>query len=211
MEKTIQKLLVLTGIFIGAAVALTPLTTYADSSSCRPTGAPADPDEVIDVNTADYAENGNQNNTNVCVYVDTVLSLDAANGGDKITMYPDMVRTGQFNVQVRSAMPYTISLSAEEPELKEVTTESYFIPARSEIAAGKVGWGIRKASQTDGYTAVATVPQVFFDSTTDDNGTGTDVADLSTWHAFEIGVSVTDKVPQGTYATEVTVTAAVKE
>lgn len=211
MEKTIQKLLVLTGIFIGAAVALTPLTTYADSSSCRPAGAPADPDEVIDVNTADYAENGNQNNTNVCVYVDTVLSLDAANGGDKITMYPDMVRTGQFNVQVRSAMPYTISLSAEEPELKEVTTESYFIPARSEIVAGKVGWGIRKASQTEGYTAVATVPQVFFDSTTDDNGTGTDVADLSTWHAFEIGVSVTDKVPQGTYATEVTVTAAVKE
>jgi hypothetical protein len=126
-------------------------------------------------------------------------------------MYPDMIRTGQFNVQVRSAMPYTISLSAEEPELKEVTTESYFIPARSEIAAGKVGWGIRKASQTEGYTAVATVPQVFFDSTTDDNGTGTDVADLSTWHAFEIGVSVTDKVPQGTYATEVTVTAAVKE
>ncbi len=211
MEKTIQKLLALTGIFIGAAVALTPLTTYAESSSCRPAGAPADPDEVIDVNTSDYSQNETTGSANVCVYVDTVLSLDAANGGDKITMYPDMVRTGQFNVQVRSAMPYTISLSAEEPELKEVETESYFIPARSEIVAGKVGWGIRKASQTEGYTAVATVPQVFFDSTTDDNGTGTDVADASTWHAFEIGVSVTDKVPQGTYATEVTVTAAVKE
>lgn len=211
MEKIIQKLLAITGIFIGAAVALTPLTTYADSASCRPAGAPADPDEVIDINNSDYAAQQNQGSTNVCVYVDTVLSLDAANGGDKITMYPDMVRTGQFNVQVRSAMPYTISLSAEEPELKEVETESYFIPARSEIVAGKVGWGIRKAGQTEGYTAVATVPQVFFDSTVNDNGTGTDVADKSTWTSFEIGVSVTDKVPQGTYATEVTVTAAVKE
>lgn len=214
MEKIIQKLLVLTGVFIGAAVALTPITTYADSSNCRPAGSPADPDEVIDVsdpNNIDFVENGNQGNTNVCIYVDTVLSLDAADGGDKITMFPDMIRTGEFHVQVRSAMPYTISLSAEEPELKHVDTESYFIPARSEITAGKVGWGIRKASQTEGYTAVATVPQVFFDSEVDDNGTGTHVADVSTLHTFEIGVSITDKVPQGIYETEVTVTAAVKE
>lgn len=211
MEKIIQKLLVLTGVFIGAAIAFTPLTTYADSATCRPAGVAADSDEVIDQNTTGYTQQEVTGSTNVCVYVDTVLSLDAANGGSTIVMYPDMVRTGQFNVQVRSAMPYTISLSAEEPELKEVETESYFIPARSEIVSGKVGWGIRKAGQTEGYTAVATVPQVFFDSTVNDNGTGTQLADESTWHHFEIGVSVTDRVPQGIYATDVTVTAAVKE
>lgn len=193
MERTVRKLLALTGIFIGAAVALTPLTTYADSYG----------DFIKDKTSA----NGS---STVYVNVDTVLSLDAANGGDTIEAFPDMVRTGQFNVQVRSAMPYTISLSADQTELAD-EDDTFFIPARSEITAGKVGWGIRKADQTEGYTAVQTTPQVFFDSTVSDNGTNTNVADESTWHAFEIGVAINSKIPQGTYITDVTVTAAVKE
>lgn len=197
MERKIQKLLVVTGLFMGAAVALSPLTTYAayDKSTFD-----ASMQQQKDFYSAETNTNGS---TVVNVDVDTVLSLDAANGGYTIQAFPDMISKGEFNVQVRSAVPYTISLSADDTNLSD-SSESFFIPASDKVTAGKVGWGIRAADQEEGYTAVSTTPKVFFDS-------GTGVADESTWTKFEVGVAVNSKVPQGIYTTDVTVTAAVKQ
>ena len=75
------------------------------------------------------------------------------------------------------------------------------IPSRSEIAPGKTAWGIKKYGENT-YTAITQTPQVFFTGGPHDTTTTTE---------FEIGVSVSDRLPQGTYATDVTITAAIKE
>lgn len=178
MEKFIRNSLVLTGAVMGIAVASTPLTSYAATSS-------------------------DTGNTVVNVNVDGVLAIDAMASDHTIYASPDMVNEGGLlNVTVRSAMPYTISLSAEDTFLTD-ETESHFIPARSELKVGSVGWGIKKVSE-DQYTAIQNSPVVFYDS-------GEAVADDGAETQFPIGVAINSNTPQGVYTTTIKAIAAVKQ
>lgn len=192
MERKIKQALFLTGAFVSAAVAFMPLTTYAVDPDCK-TG------EILkDGVCVPYANGG----TAVEVKIEDLLSLDAAGSDTVIPAYPNFLRTGNFPVTVRSAVPYTISLSADDTNLTDVADPNHMIPARSNITEGQLGWGIKKDG-ADVYTAIRQNPQVFFDS-------GTNVADEAITTNFEVGVAVTDTTAQGTYSTEVTVTAAIK-
>lgn len=186
MEKLIRNLLVLTGAIMGVAVACTPLTSYA---------------VTIDTDRAN-----DSGNTIVNVNVDGVLEITAMSS-DVIMAFPDVISNGTLDVTVRSAMPYTISLSAEDTFLTD-ETESHFIPARSELTIGKVGWGIKKVasdnSAAEAYTAIQDTPVVFYDS---DEA----VADDGFMTQFPIGVTVNNNTPRGTYTTTVTALAAIKQ
>lgn len=170
---------------------------------------------------ADGNPTGNAGPTIVTVNVDTVLAIDAvsltcvgendtcvntgkdSDGNDvkAIQAYPGMVRTGALTARVRSAKPFTISISAEDPYLKGYDASGdftgYVIPSSSLVDGAHNGWGIQK----DGaYTGVTSRPTVFLTSETPQDEFGN--------FNFEVGVSATDTIPQGLYSTEVTVTAA---
>ena len=183
MEKFVRNLLVITGAFMGVAIAFTPLTSYAVE---------------IDADRAN-----DSGNTQVNVHVDGVLAIDAMANDHTIIATPDMINEGgSLNVTVRSALPYTISLSAEDTFLTD-ESESHFIPARSELEVGKVGWGIKKVAEEQ-YTAIQTTPVVFYDS-------GDGVADDGVETKFPIGVVVNYNTPQGVYSTTVKAIAAIKQ
>lgn len=221
MEGIVKKLLVTTGLIASSAVALLPLTSYAE-----PVTNPVDPHGVYNCSDepggvpcarADQQEGGP---TLVTVDVKPVLAIDAVSltcagesdtcvnvGGDEsgknikaIQAYPGMVRTGALTARVRSAKPFTISISAEDPYLKnydEAGNIAGVIPSNNLIDGEHNGWGIQK----DGaYAGVTTRPTVFYTS---------DVAqdDFANFN-FEVGVSANNTIPQGIYETEVTVTAA---
>lgn len=227
MEGKIKKLLLVTGAAMSSAVALLPLTSYAAQTVTGPITGVSDTGYAHGYACND-AQAGNEcaNDNGATVYTVNVhptlaLKVKGANedckvtdeacevtDGSVVTMYPyTLVEDGRFGVELRSAMPYTVSLSAEEPSLVNVDDEAFSIRPRADIATGKNGWGVKKlnADKTpqDAYSAVGNQPTVFFDS-------GTNVSDDYSQVEFPFGVSVTDSIPQGTYRTEVTITAATK-
>lgn len=199
MEKTIKKLLVATGLIASAAVALLPLTSYAAQTVSGPLYANGY--ACNDTQSGNECARDISGPTTVTVNVKPLLSIDAASGGDVIQAYPDTVRSGKLSAQIRSAVPFTVSLSAEVPYLQNEEVNEYVIPAKSTIEAGQSGWGIKKVGVTDAYTAVTTRPEVFYEGPAQDE---------PEWIDFEVGVSAGSRLPQGTYSTTVTITAAVK-
>lgn len=213
MERKIQKLLVVAGALMSVSVALLPLTSYA---------AITDPEysygyECNQNLPQNHCASGNAGPTTVTVDVKPAIQMynaifdngnaeldpndpDSATSGS-IQVYPDTVRTGRLAVDVRSALPFTITLSAAHPYLANAEDDSFIIPARAEITVGKSGWGIKK-SGAEGYTALTTTEQVFYDSTANN---------VAQWINFEVGVAASPNIPQGTYSTEVTVTAVSKQ
>ena len=202
MEKTIKKLLVTSGLIASAAVALLPLTSYAAQTVTGPGYAHGyacnDAQPGNECARANQQEGGP---TVVTVDVKPVLSIDATSGGDVIQAYPDTVRSGKLSAQIRSAVAFTVSLSAEVPYLQNEEVNEYVIPASNVIEAGKSAWGIKKSGATDQYTALTTRPEVFYEGPAQDD---------PAWIDFEVGVSAGSRLPQGIYSTEVTITAAVK-
>lgn len=208
MEGKIQKLLVASSLLMGAAVALIPLTSYATDGPYPTNGDKYAPG--YECNKQGTCAHG-EGSTVVYVNVDDILSLDAVafsgtNGDTAIQVMPNMPREGSLQATVRSAKPYTISLSAENPYLVNQADDIYVIPSRANVSNDSTAWGIKKIGETlnpdDVYSAITTNPEVFFEGGPHDESTTTE---------FPVGVSVTANVPQGTYATDVTVTAAVKE
>lgn len=175
-------------------------------------------DQMVDANTQDGT-------TQVNVNVKDVIAMDVTNpagadgriedagaDGTKIIAFPDMVSHGRIYANVRSARPYTISLSADTPYLTNVDDDSFIIPARDNPTVGKSGWGVATGFQgsfsavdfdAQDYKALTSTPTVFYDSETAD--------DEITTTNFPLAVSVSSQLPQGTYSTEVTVTASVKQ
>lgn len=154
------------------------------------------------------------------VNVADILALDAAAAdskthdsdvaGNHIQAYPDMIAHGRIYANVRSAKPYTISLSASTPQLTSETDDSFIIPARDNPTVGKSGWGVANGIQgslddidfnAQTYKAITMIPTVFYDGGADDEITTTN---------FPLAVSVSSNLPRDSYSTEVTVTAAVK-
>lgn len=208
MEGKIQKLLVAGSLLMGAAVALIPLTSYATDGPYPTNGAKYAPGYECDKQGTCASGDGN---TEVVVNVADILSLDAVavsgnTGGTEIHVMPNVPAEGALQATVRSAKTYTISLSAENPYLVNQADDIYVIPSRANVNSSSTAWGIKKIGTTlnpdDVYSAITTNPEVFFEGGPHDESTTT---------SFPVGVSVTANVPQGTYATDVTVTAAVKE
>lgn len=226
MEKTVKKLLVATGLIASAAVALLPLTSYAAQTVTGPGYAhgyacdDSQPGNECARTTQQINEDGQAGPTVVTVDVKPVLAIDAvsltcsgANDTCKdvdadskaIQAFPGMFRKGTLTASVRSAKPFTISLSAEDPYLKNYDESGELvsvIQARNfadENDKSLSGWGVQKTGEV-GYTGLSTQPVVFL--TSDDPQD--DFGDFN----FSIGVVANDKTPQGLYTTEVTVTAA---
>lgn len=175
MEHFIKKALVATGLLAAALVTLLPLSSYAADSAT----------------------------TTVTVNVAKVIRLDAASGGDTIDLVANQVSTGNISAQVYSTMPYTISLSATQPNLVHSTLSSYFIPASDDVAVGTDAWGVKKSGE-DTYTALTSTPTVFYtgNAATPAAGTKTDL---------EVGISLGTNLAAGTYSTDVTVLAAFRD
>ncbi len=218
MEGTIKKLLIGTGVLMSATVALLPLTGHAITSS-GPYGCGTD----VDPSTGKVKECANDDGSTVVnVNVRPTLALkvkgsaaDCTEGkecetydGSVVEIYPYRVETGEFGVSLRSARPYTVSLSADEPSLVNNENENFAIRPSVDIQnGGKPGWGVKKlnADKTpvEAYSRISYDPIVFFDS-------GTNVSDTYSDVKFPFGVYVNQDTPTGIYSTEVTITAAVK-
>ena len=175
MEHFIKKALVATGLLAAALVTLLPLSSYAADSAT----------------------------TTVTVNVAKVIRLDAASGGDTIDLVANQVSTGNISAQVYSTMPYTISLSATQPNLVHSTLSSYFIPASDDVAVGTDAWGVKKSGAAD-YTAISTTPTVFYTGAAATPAAGTTTN-------FEVGISLGGNLAAGTYSTDVTVLAAFRD
>ena len=172
MEHFVKKLLVATGILAAASVTMLPLASHAADSAT----------------------------TTVTVNVLRTICLDAASGGSTINLVANQVNTGNISATVTSTAPYTISLSATQPNLVHSTLSSYFIPASDKVAVGTDARGAKKSGDS-GYTAISTTPTVFYtgNAATPDAGTTTDL---------EVGISLGTNLAAGTYSTTVSVLAA---
>lgn len=219
MERKIAKLLALTGIVIGAAVAFMPTNTHAaEIWSCDPSnpstktvtdstgrvwgvedlGAwqPGDPLDVPVGGCASMTSDPKQ----VKVTIKSQISLDAVNGV-VINAVPYSIETGNLSATVSSTHPYTISLSATQPNLVNTKDSTLTIPAMDNFTKNNIAWGIKKQDATS-YSAITPTPTVFFTNANNGNSIVTN---------FEVGVAVTNQTTPGTYQTDVTVTAAIKQ
>lgn len=183
MEKHIQRLLVITGLLVGAGFAALPLASYA---------APVEQFKAI---TKD--DRTLEGNSQVNVIVGASLALDLAAGSVSIPLDYNAVKTGTIGATVTANQEYTVSLSAAEPRLVHAENSSYSIPASDNVAVGTDAWGVKKSGATT-YTGLTTTPVVFYTGTSADS------------HSFEVGISLGSFLPAGTYSTDVTVTAALK-
>lgn len=212
MERKIAKLLVFSGVVVSAAVALTPLTSYAivnqHGYNCDKTNPSSqtisDPDNptanktlgVMDDTTGGCASL-NTGAKKVAVTINSSISIDSASG-TTINMTPHVLGTGNISATVTSTHPYTISLSSSQPNLTNTTNGALNIPARSSFTKDDNGWGIKKSGESD-YTALTGIATEYYRSTTPATDAQTD---------FEVGVAVNEDTAPGTYQTDVKITAA---
>lgn len=196
MERKIAKLLALTGVAVSAAVALTPLTSYAVASSCDLSKATTTGVEDLTTGGCAGAVTGAKK---VAVNVESSLSIDASSG-TTINMTPHVLGTGAISATVTSTHPYTISLSSTQPNLIKTDNNNLNIPAKSSFTKDDNGWGIKKNGE-ESYTALTNAPTVYYTGAEPAYPTGKETK-------FEVGVAVNEQTTPGTYQTDVTVTAA---
>ncbi len=240
MERKIAKLLGVAGILLSGAVALVPLTTYAEVSTetTGPGGYTLGVGNYTDYEfesglteeqiqqqkrilddqlcendpTSAYKCANISGTTRVNVTVENSISLDAAftgtDDGPSIKVAPNMIGEGKITARVLSVADYTISLSAEQPNLTNATNTSFVIPAlgsgETALTQGQSGWGVKKYG-TEDYVGLTTADQVFYEGTAT-TGTGDGVVTTP----LTVGVSAGQTQPNGLYSTNVTVTAAMK-
>ena len=152
--------------------------------------------------------------TLVCVNVDTVLSLDTAvvkdqNGKqDPIVIYPNVPGEGTLEVTVRSAVNYSILLSAEENHLFD-QEGTFSIPSveNPDVQDKKYGWGIKNLLPgiTSEFSKINSNPTPFYDGVPTDGETNN-----RKLVEFPIKITVSPRLPQGVYATDLTVTAVTR-
>lgn len=210
MERKIAKLLAITGVAVSAAVALTPLTSYAAVNqhgyNCDPTNpsnktisdadAPGGTLGVADSTTGGCASL-TTGAKKVTLNVESNISIDAASGVT-INMTPHVLGTGNISATVTSTHPYTISLSSSSPNLTNTANGALNIPAKSTFTKDDNGWGVKKVGE-DSYTAMTGIPTVYYTSNEPATSAITN---------FEVGVAVNESTTPGVYQTDVTVTAA---
>ncbi len=176
MERIIRNTLIVTSLLIASLVAITPLTSYALEGEKT-----VQDDKTLPVN----------------LNIISILELDVVSPVS-VKAQPDKIVPGTISANVRSSHGYTISLSAEQPNLMSEKGTASFIPASSNLTPGQDGWGV-KVNGAENYTEVTTEPQVFYTGQPDLSGRKTDL---------EVGVATSPALPADVYATTVTVTAA---
>ncbi len=200
MERKIAKLLALTGVAVSAAVALTPLTTYAVVNQH---GYNCDPSKATNTGVANLTTGGCAGQTtaakDVAINVESNISIDAVSG-TRIEILPHVLGTGEISAKVTSTHPYTISLSSPQPNLTKTDNGALNIPASDNFTKDDNGWGIKKYNQST-YSKLTATPTVYYDSANPASAVTT---------KFEVGVAVNERTQPGTYQTDVTVTAATK-
>lgn len=209
MERKIAKLLACTGVIMGGAIALLPLTSYAIEPTpgdilkehgyvcdkANPsTLTNSDGWGVTDLTTKGCASSSGAQR--VAVNIESQISLDAASG-TVIRTSPHNLGTGEISATVTSTHNYTISLSATETSLVKSDDSTLGIPAASGFTKDDDAWGIKKQNATN-YSAITTSPEVYYTGTPSPSAQET---------KFEVGVAVTEQTAPGTYQTDITVTA----
>ena len=189
MEKKLKGFLVILGTLIMGSIAFTPLTSYA--AECSKT------------DTSGCAKK--QANQEVIFNVNGYLTLDDVTKNINIRIAPDQKKTDTLTAMVTSSSKFTISLSAAQPNLVK-SGSSEVIPGGTSSTSGK-GWGIKKKDAAGNdladYSSLTATPAVFY--------TGAATNNTSAKYNFEVGVWVDGTVEEGSYSTEVTVTAAVAQ
>lgn len=191
LESIVKKLFLGGTLMVALAVSMMTVGTYAADQTC--TGASC-------------ATTGVTSQTKFSLTVDKVLTISTNPSSAEITAIPNQVATGTLSVGVQTNSPYTISLSATQPNLVNTVDNTQVIRASSNVSGTDNTWGIKKMSAanapTGNYVALTSGNATFLDSTT--------AAPAGQTSNFEIGVGTTATLPDGTYSTTVTVTAAVK-
>ncbi len=188
LESIVKKLFLGGTLVVAAAVSMMAASSFAVSA------------------TGSAAANGVSSQTTFSLTVDKVLTISTNPTSAEITALPGQVATGTLSVGVQTNSPYTISLSAAQPNLVHTTDSSKVIAASSSVSGAANTWGIKKMTNanvpTGAYVGLTTGAVTFLDSAA--------AAPAGVLSNFEIGVGTTATLADGTYNTAVTVTAAVK-
>ncbi len=151
---------------------------------------------------------------NLSVHVGPTISIDAVSDLEGEVDYTKVLEDN-ITATVSSNNTYQLLLSAEQTSLLDTTQpDNTGIPPVATtvttpalpITAGISAWGIYDGLDSDNttklYKAITTTPKVYYNASmpTEDN--------LSTIHTFGVGIAVSPSIPNGTYSTSVTVTAA---
>ncbi len=146
---------------------------------------------------------------NVNVHVGPIITIDAATGMSGQVDYTKVLE-GSISATISSNLNYKVLLSAKEPSLiKSGDNTSTITPVLSMntiLEKGVTGWGIwtgnGTTTETKTYNPITTTEHEYYNTTTPaDDGIGT-------VHTFGVGIAVSPSIPNGTYSTIVTVTAA---
>ncbi len=146
--------------------------------------------------------------TDVSVEVGPTLTIDATEGMSGQVDYTRILE-GSISTAVSSNLGYTVMLSATNPVLtNETNTENTITPVANTttLQKGTTGWGIwtgeGTTAETKTYAPITTKATEYYSDTSA-------AADgIGTVHIFGVGIAVSPSIPNGTYSTVVTVTAA---
>ncbi len=149
-----------------------------------------------------------QSDADISVEVGPTITIDATTGMSGQVDYTKVLE-GNIFATISSNLGYTVMLSATNPALtNESNTENTITPVVSTttLQKGTTGWGIWTGNgttiETKTYNPITTTEQEYYNTTTP-------AADgIGTVHTFGVGISVSPSIPNGTYSTVVTVTAA---
>lgn len=191
LESIVRNLFLGGTLAVGLAVSLITVDSHA---------------QTIKPCTGSCVENGVTGQTTFSLKVDKVLTITSDPTAGTITATPGSVATGTLAVTVQTNSPYTIQLSAAQPNLVNTADSSKVIKASSSVSGSDNTWGIKKMTSanapTGNYVALTTSGVTFLDSAT--------AAPSGVTSNFAIGVGTTATLADGTYRTPVTVTATVK-
>ncbi len=145
---------------------------------------------------------------NVNVQVGPTITIDAATGMSGQVDYTKILE-GNISATISSNLNYDVMLSATQPALTKSDDATKTIPPVTAVAPlqkGVSGWGIWTGEgntiETRTYEPINNSPQPYYN-------TSTPAADgIGTIHTFGVGIAVSPSIPNGTYSTVVTVTAA---
>ena len=157
------------------------------------------------------------NNPNVAITVNSTITIDATSGMDEEADF-SKVTTGTISATVSANQAYSVLLSAQKTALTDAAVDDQqidMITADKALAAGVSEWGIKKKLSAAGADLVL--------GSTDDadvySPVGTDDEKVLFYQSanpeqaktikFSVGVGVSVTLAPGSYATDVTVTAAI--
>ena len=154
---------------------------------------------------------------NVAITVNSTITIDATSGMDEEADF-SKVTTGTISATVSANQAYSVLLSAQKTALTDAAVDDQqidMITADKALAAGVSEWGIKKklsvagtnpvlgsTDDADIYSPVGTGDEkvLFYQSANPEQAKTID---------FSVGVGVSVTLAPGSYATDVTVTAAI--